>query len=94
MCSVAGIGVDWLPRLESARQAFPRDASVAHAVGAALAERQLWGKAREPLETAANHADLPVASRRMAWLTLAQLAKTEHNGERVEESYRKAAMLG
>lgn len=94
VCAVPGIGVDWLPRLESARLAFPSDASVAHAVGSALAERQLWGKAREPLETAANHADLPVASRRMAWLTLAQLAKTEHNSERVEESYRKAAMLG
>jgi HemY protein len=63
-------------------------------VGAALAERQLWGKAREPLETAANHADLPIATRRMAWLTLAQIAHTEGNALKEEENYRKAAMLG
>lgn len=91
--AAAGIGVDWLPRLESARLAFPRDAAVAHAVGTALAERQLWGKAREPLETAANHPELPVATRRLAWLTLARMARTEGNTQREEENYRKAALL-
>jgi HemY protein len=94
VCSVTGIGVDWLPRLESARAAFPRDPAVAHAFGAVLAERQLWGKARDPLETAANHPDLPIASRRMAWLTLAELSQTEGHTDRAAESYRQAATLG
>ena len=94
VCSVTGIGVDWLPRLESARAAFPRDPAVAHAFGAVLAERQLWGKARDPLETAASHPDLPISSRRMAWLTLAELSQTEGHTERAAESYRQAATLG
>ncbi|MDL2338605.1 MAG: heme biosynthesis HemY N-terminal domain-containing protein [Pseudomonadota bacterium] len=93
VCAVAGIGVDWLPRLESARQAFPRDAAVAHAVGTALAERQLWGKARQLLEIAAADSDLPVAAKRMAWLTLARLAENEGQPERAAASYRSAATL-
>lgn len=93
-CSVGGISADWLPRLESARLAFPRDPAVAHAVGAVLAERQLWGKAREPLEAAAKHPELPIASRRMAWLTLAELAQSEGHPERMAENYRQAAILG
>ncbi|MBX9794219.1 MAG: heme biosynthesis protein HemY [Burkholderiaceae bacterium] len=91
--AVAGIGVDWLPRLESARLAFPRDAAVAHAVGTALAERQLWGKARQLLEAAATDADLPLAAKRMAWLTLARLAENEGQPERAAASYRSAATL-
>jgi HemY protein len=63
-------------------------------VGAALAERQLWGKAREPLEAAAKHPDLPITSRRMAWLTLAQLAQSEGHPERMAECHRQAAILG
>lgn len=93
VCAVAGIGADWLARLESARLAFPRDAAVAHAVGTALAERQLWGKARQLLEAAVAHAELPVAAKRMAWLTLAQLAENEGHSERAAASYRNAATL-
>lgn len=91
--AVAGIGVDWLPRLESARLAFPRDPAVAHAVGTVLAERQLWGKSRPLLEAASTAIDLPVAARRMAWLTLARLAENEGQPERAATSYRNAAML-
>lgn len=91
--AVAGIGIDWLQRLESARLAFPRDAAVAHAVGTALAERQLWGKARQLLETAAADADLPITAKRMAWLTLARLAENEGQPERAAISYRNAALL-
>ena len=57
----AGIGAEWLPRLESACAALPRDGSVALAAGSALAERGLWGKARTLLEQAADDATLGVA---------------------------------
>ncbi len=93
VCAIDGIGADWLPRLESAQAAFPREAAVAHAVGTALAERQLWGKARQLLDAAAADANLPVAARRMAWLTLARLAEKEGQSERAAINYRTAATL-
>jgi HemY protein len=93
VCAIDGIGADWLPRLESAQAAFPREAAVAHAVGTALAERQLWGKARQLLDTAVADANLPIAAKRMAWLTLARLAENEGQSERAASSYRNAATL-
>jgi len=93
VCGIDGIGADWLPRLESAQSAFPREAAVAHAVGTALAERQLWGKARQLLEVAAADANLPIAAKRMAWLTLARLAEKEGQTDRAASSYRNAATL-
>lgn len=93
VCGIDGIGADWLPRLESAQSAFPREAAVAHAVGTALAERQLWGKARQLLEVAAADANLPIAAKRMAWLTLARLAEKEGQSDRAASSYRNAATL-
>jgi HemY protein len=93
VCAIDGIGADWLPRLESAQSAFPREAAVAHAVGTALAERQLWGKARQLLEVAAADANLPIAAKRMAWLTLARLAEKEGQSDRAASSYRNAASL-
>lgn len=93
VCAIAGIGADWLPRLESAQTAFPREAAVAHAVGTALAERQLWGKARLLLEAAVADANLPIAAKRKAWLTLARLAENEGQSERAADSYRTAATL-
>ena len=93
VCAIDGIGADWLPRLESAQLAFPREAAVAHAVGTALAERQLWGKARQLLEIAAADASLPIAAKRRAWLTLARLAENEGQSDRAATSYRNAATL-
>jgi hypothetical protein len=46
--------VDWLPRAESAAQAFGHESAVVAAVGMIYAERQLWGKARRLLEQAAG----------------------------------------
>ena len=43
------MGPEWLPRLEATSNAYPREGAVALAVGCALAERQLWGKARRLL---------------------------------------------
>ncbi len=93
VCAIDGIGADWLPRLESAQSAFPREAAVAHAVGTALAERQLWGKARVLLDAAVADANLPIAAKRMAWLTLARLAENEGQSDRAASSYRNAARL-
>ena len=93
VCAINGIGADWLPRLESAQSTFPREAAVAHAVGTALAERQLWGKARQLLDAAVADTNLPIAAKRMAWLTLARLAENEGQSDRAASSYRSAAKL-
>jgi HemY protein len=80
--ATAGIGHEWLPRLEAAQADWPQDPAVQAAVGAAYAERGLWGKARRPLETAAAHPDLAPAARRRAWRALAALARQEGDDAR------------
>jgi len=90
---VPGLGPEWLPRLEAAWQAHPRDGAVALAVGSALAERQLWGKARPLLEQAADDGRLSGASRRKAWVTLAELAQREGDGARAAQCFEAAARL-
>jgi HemY protein len=92
--ATAGIGGEWLPRLEAAEQAFPREGAIALAVGSALAERQLWGKARRLLEQAAADTDLDAEWRRDAWLKLAQLARQEGDSERACECFEQAARQG
>lgn len=90
---VAGIPADWLARLETAALAYPREAAVAYAVGCALAERELWGKARLLLEQAAASSDLGSGSRRHAWLLLARLAEHQSDTERTASCYQAAASL-
>jgi HemY protein len=94
IASLPGIGPDWLQRLESAAQAFPREPAIAHAVGSALAERGLWGKARALLESAAEDPRLPLEERRHARLSLARLAEEEGDNERAVRCYESAARLG
>jgi HemY protein len=89
----AGIGSDWLPRLEAAASAFPREGVVAHAVGHALAERQLWGKARGLLEQAGADPAVPNAARRDAWVKLAELARQDGDAERAARCLEAAARL-
>ncbi|MEO8124532.1 MAG: heme biosynthesis HemY N-terminal domain-containing protein [Burkholderiales bacterium] len=91
---VAGIGADWLPRLEAAWQAHPRDGAIAFAAGCALAERQLWGKARVALQQAADDATLPASSRRRAWRQLAQLAREQGDETRAAECFAAASQIG
>ena len=91
--AVRGLGLEWLPRLEAAAQAFPRDGAVALAVGSALAERQLWGKARRLLEQAATDTALAPTARRKAWLALAQLGSQEGATERAAQAFEAAARL-
>ncbi len=89
----AGIGVDWLPRLESAAQAFGHESAVVAAVGMAFAERRLWGKARRLLEQAAAAPGLAASTRRAAWRQLAALAREEADDAQVLRCERAAAAL-
>ncbi|MDQ6679449.1 MAG: heme biosynthesis protein HemY [Pseudomonadota bacterium] len=91
--AIAGIGPEWLPRLEAAAQALPRDGAVALAVGAGLVERQLWGKARRLLEQAAADSSLSSALRRKSWVALAQLAQQEGDAPRAAQCFEAAARL-
>ena len=88
-----GIGAEWLPRLEAAAQAFPREGAIAMAVGCALAERQLWGMARRLLEQASADPGLAAAPRRKAWLALADLARQEGDAARAAECLETAARV-
>ena len=91
MRCTAGIGTDWLPRLEAATQTFGHEPAVLAAVGAAFAERQLWGKARRLLEPAAAAPELPSDVRRVAWRRLAALARDEGDDARASACDRAAA---
>lgn len=91
---VAGIGADWLPRLEAAWQTHPRDGSIAFATGCAMAERQLWGKAGAALQQAAEDATLPASSRRRAWRQLAELARRQGDEKRAAECFAAASQIG
>jgi HemY protein len=88
-----GIGSDWLPRLDLAVQAFGHEPAVAAAVGLALAERQLWGKARALLEQAAASPGLAAAQRRLACRVLAAIARSEGDEARAQGHDRAAAAL-
>jgi HemY protein len=92
--AISGIGPEWLPRLEAAATAYSREGAVALAVGSALAERQLWGKARLLLEQAASDVVLAAAPRRKAWLALATLAQQEGDELRAARCFESAARLG
>ena len=89
----AGIGADWLPRLESAAQSFGHESAVVAAVGMVFAERQLWGKARRLLEQAAAAPSLPSRTRRLAWRQLAQQARQESDEARAVVCERAAAAI-
>ena len=91
--AIDGIGAEWLARLEAAAQAFPRDGAVALAVGSALAERQLWGKARTLVAQAASDIALPIGVRRKAWLQLALLATRQGDTDAAARCFEAAARL-
>ena len=91
--NIAGLPGEWLPRLEAAERALPGDASVQAAVGSAYAERQLWGKARAPLERAAAARTLDAAARRAAWRRLAGLARAEGDDARAVHCDQQAAAI-
>lgn len=92
--AIDGIGAEWLPRLESAAQDFSREPEVAHAVGTALMQLQLWGKAQPLLSQAAQDTETDLRIRRQAWLSLARMAEQDEQMPRAIECYRAAALLG
>jgi HemY protein len=91
--ALPGLGPDWLPRLETAQRAFPTDPAVQAAVGMALADRRLYGKARPALELAADHNLLEPRARRRTWRTLAALAREDGDEARAADCDRRAAQI-
>ena len=89
-----GLEAEWLPRLDAATQAALRNPDLALTLGLALVERQLWGKARSMLMSAANDQALDTERRRTAWAALGQLAEREHRDDEAARFYRRAALPG
>ena len=89
----SGMPTEWLPRLESAAQAFGHENAVVAAVGMAYAERQLWGKARRLLEQAAAAPGLPGRTRRAAWRQLAALSRQESDDVQAVRCEQAAALI-
>jgi HemY protein len=90
----AGISTEWLPRLEAAWRAYPRDGAITFAVGCVMAECKLWGKAQQALQQAADDETLPKPSRRRAWRQLAEIAQLQGDAERAGRCYAAGAQIG
>ncbi|MBL0088247.1 MAG: heme biosynthesis protein HemY [Ideonella sp.] len=93
MDAADGVGSDWLPRIEAAQRAHVNEPAVLAAAGTVMMSCQLWGKARRPLELAAQDAALDVRARRHAWRLLAQLAREQSDEDRAAACERSAAAL-
>jgi HemY protein len=90
---IAGLGNEWLPRVEAAVASHGNEPAIVAAAGMVFAERQLWGKARRPLEQTAHTAILPGRVRRHALRRLAFIARLEGDEVRGGEYERQAAMI-
>jgi HemY protein len=93
MDAAPGIGTDWLTRLEAAINSHGHEPAIVAAVGAAFAERQLWGKARRLLEQAAAAVTLDPRARRHGWRMLAELARHEGDETRAQACEHEAAAI-
>jgi HemY protein len=91
-CTI-GMGVEWLPKLEAAVTQWPRETYLQLVLGLALAELQLWGKARQLLTTVAGDARLPADDRRRAWLRLAEMANEAGDTSQRASDLEQAAQL-
>lgn len=85
--------LEWLPLMEQAQASAPHDAAVAAVAGLAFAARQLWGKARWPLEQAAQSPQLDSPLRRKAWKLLAQMARDQGDEARAQQCEQAALAL-
>ena len=90
---VVGIGAEWLPKLEAAVAQWPREAYLQLCLGLALAELQLWGKARQLLAAAGSDARLSAEDRRRAWLRLADMSTEAGDGTQRAADLEQAAKL-
>lgn len=91
--TAAGLSLDWLVRVETAQRNHPTEPAVQAAFGTVLVDRQLWGKARRPLELAAQDLRLAARARRQAWRSLAQLATEEGDQARALDCLTRAAAI-
>jgi HemY protein len=91
--SLQGLEAQWLPRLDKVGQTALRVPALALCVGLALKERQLWGKAKTFLLSAANDQLLDLEGQRMAWMALAELAEKEHAQDDSAKFWKAAATL-
>jgi HemY protein len=89
--ALPGLPADWLPTLEAALVALPQDASLAYAAGRAMAERNLWGRARRLLEGVTTSRSADLALRRHAWRALARIAEQEGDEPRMRHCYEEIA---
>lgn len=88
-----GLELDWLQLLEQAQARFPADAWMAVAAGLAFAQRELWGKARLPMEQAARAVSLEPRWRRRCLLWLAHMARDKGDEVRASEFEQEALRL-
>lgn len=89
----AGLENHWLPRLDAAHTLALRHPRLALSVGLALMERQLWGKARTLLRSAANHDAQPATARRQAWVALGRLAEQNQEQDEASRCFHQAINL-
>jgi len=75
-CAV-GLGSEWIARVETALTRFGHEEALVAASGVVLAERQLWGKARRPLELTAAALNLPGDVRRLALRRLGDMSRLQ-----------------
>ncbi|MDB5890609.1 MAG: heme biosynthesis protein HemY [Polaromonas sp.] len=80
----------WLARIETAQMSWPRDANLQYLAGMACRSRQLWGKARQLLTSAAAGLQ-DLGLRQKAWLGLASLAEQRDDASGAASAYRQAA---
>ncbi len=92
-CSLQGLEVHWLPKLDKVAPSALRIPALGLCLGLALIERQLWGKARTFLLSAANDQLLDAEGQRLAWLALAELAEKEHAHNDASNYWHAAATL-
>lgn len=85
--------VEWVSWLETAVLTSPQDPVLSHVLGRALFARQLWGKAQQHLQSAAQHTQAPIALRRDAWLHLARIAQQQNQPDQAAHYFEQGAQL-
>lgn len=80
----------WLARFETAHRAAPQDARLQYMAGMACAERQLWGKAEQLLQSAVQRLN-DDSLRATAWKALALMAEQREDHVAAAQAWRKAA---
>lgn len=91
--AVSAMNSAWLARVERALELRAAEPGLNLLAGLLFAQRELWGKARRPLERAARSQALAGIWRRRAWRVLAQAAQGEGDEARARQCERAAAEI-